>query len=137
LELLAQARELTARTKENYRNLLAGWWITVVADDPQAAIRSLPELVDQARSTGLRLVVAQRGPDLLRPLASFGRYDAVAVLDGASRPTPIRPTWAAEAVTAAREALGEDRYAQLHDEGLSFSPLDLEDYLLQLAAELS
>jgi hypothetical protein len=70
-------------------------------------------------------------------LSALHRYDAVAVLDSASLRTSIRPAQAAEAVTAAREALGEDRYAQLYDEGHSFSPADLEDYLLQLAAELS
>jgi hypothetical protein len=137
LELLAQARELTARTKDNYRHLLATWFVEVISDDPHAAIRALPDLVEQARSTGLRLILVQRGRDLFRPMATFGRYDAVAILDGASRPISIRPTWAAEAVNSAREALGEEEYAHLYDKGHSFSPADLEEYLLQLAAELS
>ena len=40
-------------------------------------------------------------------------------------------------MTAAREALGEDHYAELYDMGRSFTPADLEEYLLQLASELS
>jgi hypothetical protein len=51
-------------------------------------------------------------------------------------PLSIRPALAAEAVTAAREALGADRYAELRDMGRSFTPSDLEEFLLQLAAEL-
>jgi hypothetical protein len=117
--------------------LAATWWLGFVADDPLAAIRALPELVEQARSTGQRLGLVQRGRDLLEPLAAIGRYDAVAVLDGASLPFSVRPALAAEAVAAARDALGEDRYTQLYEEGQSFSPADLEEYLLQLATEPS
>ena len=136
-ELLAQAPELTARTKDTWRYMLATLWIGFLADDPLAAFRTLPELVEQARTTGQRLLLGQRGRDLLRPLATLGRYGAVAVLDGASLSTSYRPALAAEAVTAAREALGEDQYAQLYDEGRSFTPADLEEFLLQLASELS
>jgi hypothetical protein len=117
--------------------LLATVWVQEVADDPLAAIRTLPELVEQARSTGQRLILGFQGRALLRPLATFGRYDAVAILDGAGVPISIRPTWGAEAVTVAREALGEDRYTELYAKGHSFSPAELEDYLLQLASELS
>jgi hypothetical protein len=38
---------------------------------------------------------------------------------------------------AARNALGEDRYSQLYEIGKSFSPADLEEYLLELYSELS
>ena len=76
---------------------VATWWRPcgsgVLADDPQAAIRSLPDLVEQARSTGQRLVLVQQGRNLLGHLATIGRYDAVAVLDGASPPTSMRPPW--------------------------------------------
>jgi hypothetical protein len=137
LELLAQARELTARTRDTYRHLLATWWVGFLMDDPLSTIRALPDVVEHARSTGQRLSVVQRGRELLPTLSALDRYDAVAVLDGASLRTSIRPALAAEAVTAAQEALGEDHYAQLYDEGHSFSPADLEEYLLQLAAELS
>ena len=70
-------------------------------------------------------------------MATFGRYDAVAVLDGASTPTALWPAVAADAISAAREALGEDHYAQLYGLGHSFTPTDLEEYLLQLASEIS
>jgi hypothetical protein len=136
-ELLAQARELTARSKDTWRHLLATLWVRSVADDPLEAIRALPELIEQARSTGQRLIVGQRGRDLLSPLITIRRYDAVAVLDGASNRNSIRPTLAAEAVAAAREALGDVHYTDLYGKGRSFSPAELEEYLLQLASELS
>ena len=40
-------------------------------------------------------------------------------------------------MTAARDALGEDHYAELCDIGRSFTPADLEEYLLQLASDVS
>ena len=137
VELLAQARDLTARTKNTVHHGLATSWVAFLADDPQAAIRAVPEMVDQARTSGQRLILGQQGRHLLRPLATLGRYDAVAVLDGASSPISIRPVLVAEAATAARQALGNDRYTELYDTGHSFSPADLEEYLLQLASELS
>jgi hypothetical protein len=137
MELMAQGRELAARAKDNYRYVGATWFFAVLADDPQAAIRTMPELVQHAASTGQRIQIVVRGRELLRPLATMGRYDAVAVLDGATPRPTIRPTWAAEAKIAARNALGEDRYAQLYDIGRSFSPADLEEYLRELVSELS
>jgi predicted ATPase len=134
-ELLAQARELTARTKDTFRHALATLWVGFVADDLQVLIRVLPEVIEQARSTGQRVLVQQRR-DLLHPLATMGRYDAVAVLDGSST-VAIRPAPAALAITAARQALGDDQYAQLYDEGRSFSAAEVEEYLMQLASELS
>jgi hypothetical protein len=136
-ELLAQARELTARSKDTWRHLLATLWLGLLADTPQAAIRRLPDLVEQARSTGQRLGLVQYGRIILSHLADLGRYDAVAVLDGASTPTSVRPGLAAAAVTAARAALGKDHYAELYDMGRSFTPADLEGYLLQLASDVS
>ena len=137
-ELLAQARELTAQAKDTYRHLVATMFVELLADDrdPLRGIRSLPEFVEQARSTGLRVLLRQRGFNLLRALATIGRYDAVAVLDGASAHQSIRPAPVAQAVTAGRQALGDDHYAELRDIGQSFSPSDLEEYLLQLASQL-
>jgi hypothetical protein len=136
-ELLAQARELTARTKDTWRHTVATLWLGVLADNAQAAIRRLPDLVEQARSTGQRLGLVQYGRTILGHLADLGRYEAVAVLDGASTPTSVRPVLAAEAVTAARATLGEDHYAELYNMGRSFTPADLEGYLLQLASDVS
>jgi predicted ATPase/class 3 adenylate cyclase len=136
-ELLAQARELTARTKDTYRHLMATLSIEILADDPEAAIRAIPTVIEQARSTGQRQSVGVLGRTLLGHIATLGRYDAVAVLDGASLPTSIRPALAAEAVGAAREALGEDHYLDLYGKGQSFSPAELEEYLLELASDLS
>jgi hypothetical protein len=136
-EMLAQARELTARTRETWRHLIATIWLGLLVDDPLVPIHALPGLVEQARSSGQRLSLVQHGRNLLKPLATIGRFDAVAVLDGASVPYSVRPALAAEAVTTARQMLGEGHYGQLYDEGHSFSPADLEEYLLRLAAEHS
>jgi hypothetical protein len=138
-ELLAQARELTAQSKDTYRHLVATMFVELLADDrdPLRAIRGLAEFVEQVRSTGLRVLLRQKALILLRAMATIGRYDAVAVLDGAHPHQSIRPAQLAQAVTAAREALGEDRYAELSDIGRSFSPSDLEEFLLQLASEVS
>jgi hypothetical protein len=70
-------------------------------------------------------------------LATIGRYDAVAILDGSTPRPSVRPAWTAEAKIAAQNALGEDQYTQLYDLGRSFAPADLEEYLLQLVSELS
>ena len=66
----------------------------------------------------------------------MGRYDAVAILHGAIRPNSVRPALAAEAVTTARDGLGDDHYAGLGELGRWFSPADLWEFLLRLAAEL-
>jgi hypothetical protein len=113
------------------------WGVEVRANEPFAAIRAIPGTIDQARSSGQRLIIPYQGRALLWPLAALRRYDAVAVLDGASTTTTIRPALAAEAVAVAREALGEDDYAVLCARGRSFSLAELEDYLLQLASDLS
>jgi predicted ATPase len=133
MELLAQARDVAAGAKDPDRYVGATWFFAVLSDDLQAMIRTLPELVQQSRSTGQFI----RGRDLLRSLATIGRYDAVAVLDGATPHRGVRPAWTAEAKIAARNALGEDQYSQLYEMGKSFAPADLEEYLLQLVSELS
>jgi hypothetical protein len=71
-----------------------------------------------------------------KPLGDLGRYDAVAVLDAASGPTSIRPALVAEAIASARSALGDDRYTSLQQLGKTFSPSELQEFLLQLAAQL-
>jgi predicted ATPase/class 3 adenylate cyclase len=134
-ELLAQARDLTARTRDTYRYALATLWLGLLDANrsPQKAIELIPELVRHVRATGQRLLVFQLRA-LTIPLSVLGRHEAVAVLHGSSNVMTIRPELVAEAVARAQEALGEERYGELLQRGKKFSPGEVEDYLLGLVS---
>ena len=137
-DLLAEARDVTARSRDGYRHALATAWLRMVTSrgEPRAAIQTLREMVGYARSTGQHVVPHYVGRDLLYPLVALGRYDATAVLDGALGPVAfIDPSRAAEAVATVRAAVGSDEYARLAAIGRAFSASDLEDYLIRLAEE--
>jgi predicted ATPase/class 3 adenylate cyclase len=136
-EFLAQARDLTARTRDTYRYALATAWQGFIrsSNDPGEALLMIPELIRHARTTGQHLLVAQLR-DLVGPLSTLGRDDAVAVLDGATIPISIRPALTAAAIARAHDALCEERYAELAQLGNSFSPAELQEYLLDLASTL-
>jgi hypothetical protein len=134
-ELLAQARDLTARTRDTYRYALATLWLGILDANrsPQRAIELIPELIQHVRATGQRLLVFQLRA-LTIPLSVLGRHEAVAVLDGSSNVMTIRPELVAEAVARARQALGDERYAELFERGTNFSPAEVEEYLLGLVS---
>jgi hypothetical protein len=136
--LLAEARDLTARTRDTFRYALATHWLaTVNADqDPLGAVRTVPELIRNALVTGQRLVIKQIGRDLISSVGALGRPDAVAVLDGAAIALAMRISRVTAAIAAAREKLGDDRYNQLVAEGKAFSTLELQEYLLELVSQL-
>jgi hypothetical protein len=137
-DLLAEARDVTARSRDGYRHALATAWLRIVTSrgEPRAVIRTIQEMVSYARSTGQHVVVHYVGRALLHPLVTLGRYDATAVLDGALGPVAFTDlARAADAAATARDALGVDEYARLAEVGHAFSASDLEDYLLQLAEE--
>jgi predicted ATPase len=138
LELLAQARDLTSRTRDTYRYAVATLWFGILdaSRSPHRAIELIPELIRHVRNTGQRLLVFQMR-DLTIPLSMLGHHDAVAVLDGSSNLISVRPTLAAAAVARAREELGDERYGELFDRGKRFSATDLEDYYLELATALT
>ncbi len=100
-------------------------------------MRTIPELVARAQATGQHIALKNVARDLLMPLAAVQSYQAVAILDGAATYLSLRPARAAEAVATARKALADQHYEMLHSEGEALSPLQLEDYLLQLADELT
>ena len=117
IDLLEQARTLTARTRDNFRFAAATAWLGFLTpgDDPQAVLRTIPELVAHAQATGQHIVlknVAAR--DLLMPLPPMQNYQAVAILNGAATHLSLRPVHAAEAVATAREALADQHYEILH-----------------------
>jgi hypothetical protein len=137
-ELLAEARDVTARSRDGYRHALATAWLRIVTStsDPGAVVQVIPEVVSYAQGTSQHVVPHYIGRDLLQPLTALGRHDATAVLDGALGPIAFFPGPASDAVVASRDALGSDEYIRLQAIGRAFSAADLEDYMLRLAAEL-
>jgi predicted ATPase len=133
--LLQEARELTARSRDTFRHAGATAWLAFLnaGDDPQAVLRTIPDLVAHARATGQHVLLKNCSRDLLMPLAAVQNYQAVAIVDGAATPLCCRPARAAEAVATARNALADQHYEVLHAQGQALSPLELEDYLLSLA----
>jgi hypothetical protein len=73
----------------------------------------------------------------MAPLAALARFDAIPILEASSTRLCLRPAEAESAVAAAHEVLGDDEYATLFAKGQTFSPRDLEQFLLQLAPEVS
>jgi hypothetical protein len=138
-DLYAQARDLAAQIGDSFleATATAGHSVLTTIDDPRAAIRGIPELVAHAKSTGQHLIFAYIGRDFLPPLAALARFDAIPILDANSTRLCIRPASSAAAIAAAHDALGDDEYARLFAHGKTFSPTDLEDFLLQLASEVS
>ncbi len=126
MELLAEARELSARTRDSFRHGLATAWLGPIRAplDPVGALRLIPEVVDLARSSGVRLLIVGLR-DYLAPFATIGRQDVVAVLDGAMLPLSIRPAAATAAITGARRALGDLRYEELKAKGKRLSAAEL------------
>ena len=95
----------------------------------------IPDLIRHASATGQHLLITQLR-DLLGALSTLGRHNAVAILDGATNLLSIRPKLVATASARAREALGDDHYAELTERGKGFSLADLQEYLLELADTL-
>ena len=134
---VAEARDLTARTRDNFRHGLATAWLGVVlsAEDPVAALRLIPDVLEHVRATGQRLLIVNLR-DYAAALASLGLYDAVAVLDGACALVAIRPVAVGFAIADAQRALGDAQYGQLVQIGAAFSWEDVDDFLMDLVAEL-
>jgi predicted ATPase/class 3 adenylate cyclase len=139
IELLDEARDVTARSRDTFRYAAATAWLgfLTAGDDPQAALRTVPDLVAHAQATGQHILLKNISRDLLMPLATLQNFEAVAILDGAGNDVSIRPARAAEAVATAKRALDDQHYEMLHSQGEALSPIQLEDYLLGLADKLT
>jgi hypothetical protein len=98
-------------------------------------LRVLPDILDHVRFTGQRLLVVAAMREFLPALASVGRYDAVAIANGAGLPISIRPTAVAAAVAEARAALGSHRYDALVDTGRTMSYVDVEHFMSKLVLD--
>jgi hypothetical protein len=139
IELLYEARDVTARSRDTFRYATATAWLgfLTAGDDTQAVLRTVPDLVAHAQATGQHILLKNISRDLLMPLATVQNFEAVAILDGAGSPVSIRPARAAEAVATAKRALDDQHYETLHSQGEALSPIQLEEYLLGLADKLT
>ncbi len=136
ISLLADARDLTARSRDTYKHATA--WLTVIqaTEDPRAVIEAIPQILDEARATGQHIILRQWARDVMDPLATLGRFDAVPVLDAVTSANCIRPARATEAVARARDHFGYDEYKRRKDEAATKSTPEIEQYLLEVSAEL-
>ena len=135
IELLAEARELAARSRDSYRYSVATGWLGVLqsASEPTAMLRILPDLVRHARSTGQRLLLVQMTRDCMHSLATLENFEGIAILDGAGLKISARPGLATAAIEQAQANLGAARYAALVADGAALTSSELETYLLSLA----
>jgi predicted ATPase len=135
--LLIDARDLTARSRDSYRNGLARMWLGALQAelDPAAALGAIRDAVDHARRTGQGLLVLQMPRCYFGALSAFGRHEAIATLDGASLNMAIHPDVAATAVTQARMVLGDVRYDSLFQQGTTMTVDDIAALLLAEVAD--
>ena len=138
VELLAEARDLTARFRLPIGHILATAWLSLLQtiENPRIVVDAIPEIFDEARTTGQQpaLLLGILGRDLMHPLAAIDRLDAVPILDAAST-TCIRPALAADAVTRARRHYGDEEYDRQKAQASTLSMLEIEQYLLEVCAE--
>ena len=104
-------RDLTVRIRDTFRYATATVWLGFLAarDDPQAVLRTIPELVAHAQATGQHILLTNVCRDLLMPLAAVRRYQAPAILKGAATWVSLRSARAAEAVSTASMAPSDQR----------------------------
>jgi hypothetical protein len=137
MEFLAEARELTARTRDSFRYGIATVWLGALrcATDPVDALHMIPGILEHARRSGLRLLVAALRDYTIGFLA-VGRHELIAALDGATIKPSIRPAAAAEAIVAARHKLGDARYEELRDRAWAMAAAELDELLVSAVTDL-
>jgi predicted ATPase/class 3 adenylate cyclase len=136
--LLVEARDVTARSLDNYRNVLAGGILGAFESeaDPAAGLTVLREVVRQARRTGFELLLLQIPRAYFGAFAALGRYETIAVLDGVAVMTAIHAAVTVAAIDTARDALGADRYDELKRQGTTMTIDDVAAFLLTAVADL-
>jgi hypothetical protein len=137
MESLAEARELTARTGDSFRYGIATVWLGALRcfTDPVDALQMIPGIIEHARKSGLRLIVAAMR-DYTVGFAAVGRHELVAVLDGATIKPSIRPAAAADAIAAARHKLGDARHEQVRDHAATLVAADVDELLVTAVSDL-
>jgi predicted ATPase len=136
--LLAEAQELTARTRENLRNGLARIYLGALKSeaDPAAGLTVIRDVVEHARRTGLELLLLIMPRSYFGAFSALGRHETIAVLDGSATRMPLHPGVAAAAIDGARDALGADRYDELKRQGSAMTVDGVAAYLLAAVADL-
>ena len=136
--LLAEARDLAARTRDNFRNGLAtGWLGALQAEvDPRRGLVAIRGVLDLARRTGSGLLTLTIPRSYFGAFAALGRYSVIAVLDGVVPNTAIHPAAAAAAIDSARNALGVGRYDELKRQGSAMTVDDVAEFLLAAVDDL-
>jgi predicted ATPase/class 3 adenylate cyclase len=137
-QLLEEARDLTARTRDQMRHGYALAFLGALESeaDPAAGLALVPDLVEHARRTGLELFLLQIPRSFFGAFAALGRYETIATLDGVAVDTPIHAAVAATAIATARHALGDDYYDELKHQGTKLTADDLARLLLTVTADL-
>ena len=137
IESLAEARELTTRTRDSFRYGIASVWLGVLrcTIEPVGGLQMIPGIVEHVRKTGLRLLLAAMR-DYTIGFVAVRRYEPVAVLDGATMKPSIRPAMAAQAIAQARLQIGDDRYEHLRLQGAAMPGPELDSFLLTAVAGL-
>ena len=138
VSLLVEARDLTAQTRDSYRNGLAQMWLGALESerDPAIGLATIRDVVDHARRTGQGLLVLQMPRSYFGALSALGRHEAIAVLDGASLKLQLHPKVASVAVARARTILGDSHYSNLQRQGTAMKIDEVEALLLAEAADL-
>ncbi len=135
---LVEARELTAETRDSFRNGLARLFLGALQSelDPRGGLAAICDVVDHARRTGQGLLVRYAPRNFFHALSAMGRHDAIAVLDGASLNIAMHPNVAAAAITQARTILGDSRYEELRQQGTAMTIDDVGAFLLAEVADI-
>jgi predicted ATPase len=136
--LLAEARDLAARTRDSVRNGLAtGWLGALQAEvDPVRGLAAIRDIVDLARRTGNGILTLTVPRSYFGAFAALGRYSVIAVLDGVVPNTPIHPAVTQAAIASAQHALGADRYDELKRQGSTMTVDDVAAFLLAAVDDL-
>ncbi len=91
---------------------------TAYADtDPAEGLRRLADSFDEFRATGARQWIRRSLRDFMAPFSALDAHEAVALIDGASKPVSTRPQANAQARISAGRALGATRYEELRAAG--------------------
>ena len=98
-------------------------------DDPVAALSGLGAALDEFAGHRLPFELGSVMRDMLPAFAQLGRYETVAVLDGAANAFAQRPAAARQAAATARSALGDHGYDAIRERGGAMTDDELEAFL--------
>jgi predicted ATPase/class 3 adenylate cyclase len=133
IQLLAEARDLTARTGDTWRHLLAGLFLsgTQAIDNPRAIVEALPSIIDEVRTTGQHIALRLVARSLISPLVEVGLFDCAPLLDGvSSNYVTRRPELTSDAIRRASRHFGHQEYERRKAQAATRPIVDIEQELL-------